>query len=147
MKKPSLSLDPNRIWELDFLKGIALLFMIFDHAVFDLGAFLGVKTSVLGFFEDGIGHISAAIFMTVCGISVTLGKRNIKRGVILFSLGMVLTFGTFISDRFFGTEVIIAFGILHFLGSAMVITHFIKKLPVWATIVFAAACAGVGIWF
>lgn len=145
--KFSLSLKPGRIWELDFLKGIALIFMIFDHTVFDLGAFFGVNTEELGFFEEGIGHVSAAIFMTVCGISVTLGKRNVRRGTFVFLLGMALTLGTFAADRIFSSDLLIAFGILHFLGLAMIITHFVKRLPVPAILALAVCSAGVGIWF
>lgn len=128
----SLSVPSKRIWELDFLKGIAFLIMVWDHVVFDLGDLFGVNTSKLGFFENGIGEIAAVIFMTVCGVSITLGRHNIKRGLTVFSLAMLLTAGTYIAGYVMDAELVILFGILHFLGLAMIIGHFVKKLPTWA---------------
>ena len=121
--------------------------MIFDHAVFDLDEFFGVKADSLGFFKEGIGFAAAWIFMTVCGVSATIGMRNIKRGAIVFSLGMVLSIGTLISDALFGTEIVICFGILHFLGLAMIISHFVKRLPVWAIALLSVLCAATGAAF
>lgn len=143
----ALAVDKKRIWELDLLKGLAFLFMAWDHTVFDLSDFFGVDVSALGVFKEGIGYVSAGIFMTVCGISVTLGKRNLKHGSIVFGLGMALTLGTWIAQLVSGMQIIICFGILHFLGLSMVIGHFAKKLPNTVIALFAIASAALGIWF
>lgn len=143
----SIKTKKDRIWELDFLKGIALIFMVWDHIVFDLYGFFGFDTSSLGFFQEGIGVISAIIFMTVCGISVTLGSHNLKHGAITLSLGMALTLFTYIFDLVADAGSLILFGILHFLGLAMIIGHFLKKLPVYVLAPLAAAVFGVGLWF
>lgn len=137
----------KRIYELDLLKGIAFLMMVWDHAVYDLYALLGVDMSFLGFFKEGIGKICAIIFMTVCGISVTLGNHNIKRGLITFGLGMALTVGTVAADMVADLGVSIWFGILHFLGFAMIIGHFAKKLPVWVISLLAIGSYYLGEYF
>lgn len=142
-----LSVLNKRIWELDFLKGIALIFMIWDHFIFDFYGFFGVDTSPLGFFEEGIGVISAMIFMTVCGISVTLGKHNIKHGMTTFSLGVALTLFTYLLDLFFDAGALIVFGILHFLGLAMIIGHFVKKLPVPVIALLCIGSYALGLYF
>lgn len=137
----------GRIRELDFLKGIALLFMVWDHIVYDLSDFFGFDVSSLGFFKEGIGFISSVIFMTTCGISLTLGRHNIKHGAEVFSLGMALTLFTLIFDKITGEESLILFGILHFLGLAMIIGHFVKKLPLWAVALLAVCAFTVGAYF
>ena len=142
-----LSQKKNRIWELDFLKGIAFLMMVWDHAVYDMYGLFGMDVSSLGFFKEGIGKICAVIFMVVCGISVTLGKHNIKHGLITFSLGMALTAGTVIADMISDFGVSIMFGILHFLGLAMIIGHFAKKLPSWLIAILGVASYIIGRYF
>lgn len=137
----------GRITELDFLKGIALIFMVFDHVVYDLGAFFSVDTSVLGVFENGVGHISAVIFMTVCGISVTLGKHNLKHSFRLFCLSSALTAITVIFDSFTNSGSSIYFGILHFLCVAMFLGHYLKRLPVWLLAVMSVGSYALGRYF
>ncbi len=137
----------KRIWELDFLKGLALIFMVWDHIIFDLYCFFGFDVSSLGFLKEGIGVISSIIFMTVCGISLTLGKHNLKHGFIVFSLSLALTLFTFIFDKITDSNALILFGILHFLGLAMIIGHFAKKLPVFALFIFSVLSFFLGFYF
>lgn len=137
----------KRIWELDFLKGVALIFMIWDHIIFDLYGFFGFDVSSLGFFKEGIGVISSLIFMTVCGISLTLGKHNLKHGLLVFSLSLALTLFTFVFDIITDSGSLILFGILHFLGLSMIIGHFAKKLPVFVLGVFSALLFFLGFYF
>ena len=115
----------NRIWEIDFLRGIAFICMVYDHIMFDLNYIFGVKTVQLDF----IGDFSAILFMLLCGISTTLSKNCLKRGAIVFGAAMLLTAITFTVDTVFNTRLIIVFGILHMLGIAMMLSYFVKKLP------------------
>ncbi len=124
----------NRIWEIDFLRGIAFLCMVYDHVVFDLNSIFGVKTVQLDF----IGDFSAILFMLLCGISTTLSKNCVKRGAIVFGAAMGLTAITFVIDLLFDTKLVIVFGILHMLGIAMMLSYFIKKLPIAVTAVLSA---------
>lgn len=137
----------KRIWELDFLKGIALVFMVWDHIIYNLYGFFGFNVSSLGFFKEGIGVISSIIFMTVCGISLTLGRHNLKHGFVVFSLSLFLTLFTFVFDKITDSGALILFGILHFLGLSMIIGHFAKKLPVFVLAVFSALSFFLGCYF
>lgn len=141
------TVSKRRIWELDFLKGVALVLMILNHIIFDLYSFFGFDVSSLSFFRDIIGIISSVIFMTVCGVSLTLGKHNIKRGIIVFSLGVALTLFTFVFDKFTNSGALILFGILHFLGVAMIIGHFAKKLPLPVIAMLAFISFALGYYF
>ncbi|MGN0468454.1 MAG: heparan-alpha-glucosaminide N-acetyltransferase [Acutalibacteraceae bacterium] len=137
----------GRIWELDFLKGIAFIFMVWDHVVYDLEAFFGMNTASLGFFKEGIGIISAVIFMTVCGISVTLGKKNLRHALTVGAAAIFLTLFTFTFDKVTGSDTVIWFGILHFLSLSMLIGHFAKKLPRFVLLIMAAGSFILGKYF
>ena len=52
MKKFSLSPKKNRIWELDFLRGFAIIMVFFDHAFYDYARiFSSWKDSGVQFLE------------------------------------------------------------------------------------------------
>ena len=124
----------SRIWEIDFLRGIAFLCMVYDHTIFDLNYIFGIETNFLWGYDSIIGDFSAIVFITLCGVSSNFSKNNIKRGLIVFASALALTTVTALADRLFNTNLIIIFGILHFLGIAMIISHFAKKLPIWVMI-------------
>ena len=115
----------NRIWEIDFLRGIAFLCMVYDHVLYDLNYIFGVRVHTI----DIIGDFSAILFMILCGISTTLSRNCLKRGALVFGAAMLLTSVTYTTDLLFKTRLLIAFGILHLLGIAMMLSYVVKKLP------------------
>lgn len=119
----------NRIWEIDFLRGIAFLCMAYNHVIFDLNFIFDIKTSFLWESDFIIGSFSAVIFMVLCGISTTFSHNSVKRGAFVFFLATLLTLATALIDGLYSTNLIIKFGILHLLGIAMILSYFIKKLP------------------
>ncbi len=115
----------NRIWEIDFLRGIAFICMVYDHVMYDLNSIFGVRVHTI----DLIGDFSAVLFMILCGISTTLSRNCFKRGALVFGAAMLLTAVTATIDALFNMRLIIVFGILHLLGIAMMLSYIIKKLP------------------
>ena len=116
--------NKNRIWELDFLKGIALLIMIYFHVIFDLKEYYSFNISYSSGLNFYLGRFSAILFMVLSGVSSTLSKNNLRRGVKLLLLSLFLTIVTTIS----GPEYSIKFGILHLLGVSIIIYEYIKGL-------------------
>lgn len=115
----------NRIWELDFFRGIALLLMIYFHFVFDLQEILGINIPYSG-INYYLGKTSAVLFMFISGISFSLSKSNIKRGIKLLVIAMIVTIVT----HLYNPEVGVKFGILHFLGVSILLGYlFQKALP------------------
>lgn len=119
----------NRIIEIDFLRGIALILMMLFHFLYDLQEFYNIPIPYWNNFWYYEGKTSAILFMFLAGISCTLSKNNLIRGCKIFLIGMLLTIGSYI----FMPGEYIRFGILHLLGLSMIIFHFIKKIPhVWS---------------
>ena len=89
----------QRIWELDFLRGICVLLMIFDHTMYDIGGLFCDAWIATGkeyiimlvelaqdYFSNSqlrftVQKIVVWIFALLCGISCSLSRSNLKRGI------------------------------------------------------------------
>jgi uncharacterized membrane protein len=121
----------GRFWELDFLRGMAVIAMIAFHFFFDMNYFAGA-----GFLlNSGIYFLLAKFvqlsFITLVGISLTISyKRNqefgkfLKRGIIIFCLGSLITIFTYLFFR----QGTIWFGVLHFIGLSIILSYPFLKL-------------------
>jgi uncharacterized membrane protein len=114
----------NRIWELDFFRGIALLLMIYFHFIFDMNEMFNYSVSYTSGINYYIGKISAILFIFISGISCSLSRSNIKRGLRVLAIALAITIVT----HLYGAEFGIKFGILHFLGICMLLYPLIRPL-------------------
>ena len=123
----------NRFWEIDFLRGIAIIMMIGYHILFDLKFFgiwdIDLFSLPFRLFLYPIG----TTFLLLVGISLTLSYARaqqtisteqlpikfILRGLKIFGFGMIITIITWIllPDAF------IIFGILHCIGISIILAY------------------------
>lgn len=131
-----------RIWEIDFMRGIAILAMVVFHLVVDLNDFFNMPINYLSGFWYYEGKASASAFMLLAGISATLHRKNLQRGVYIFAWGMFLSAVTY----FYNAETFIRYGILHLLGSCMFVFHFLQSMS--GPLLFGAGslCIAAGQW-
>lgn len=125
----------QRFWEVDALRGIAVTMMIAYHFIFDLSYFGVMYINLYSGFWWLFARIVASIFIFLVGLSLYLSysrtklldygiKENLafkylKRGLKIFFLGILITLVTWI---FIPTDFII-FGILHFIGIAIILQY------------------------
>lgn len=114
----------DRIWEIDFLRGVALILMIYFHLIYDLKEIYNFDIDYTSGFNAFTGRAAGTMFIFLSGISCTLSRSNIKRGLKILGLGLVITAATY----FYDPDMVVVFGILHFLGSAILIYEVLKKL-------------------
>ena len=114
---------PDRIWEIDFLRGLSIILMVGYHLLYDLGAMAGVK-SLLGFTTDlttlawlAAQYFFAGLFVILSGTSSTLSRGNVRRALKLIAVALLITGVTF----FFNRAATVHFGILHCLGVSILI--------------------------
>lgn len=120
----------SRIWELDALRGVCILCVIVVHFLFDLSFFGGLDLTLPAWYVF-IQEYGGAIFVVLSGICVTLGSKSVRRGLIVFACGMLITAVTYGMYRLgmSGADVVVKFGVLHLLGVCMLVYPAFKKLP------------------
>jgi uncharacterized membrane protein len=124
----------GRIWEIDFLRGIAVIMMIVFHFLYDLNYFLGYSFLLNAGFWLLFARITAGIFVFLVGVSLTLSysrikekmwsieitKKYVKRGVGIFIWGLLITVLTWLFLDGNGT---IWFGVLHLIGISIILAR------------------------
>jgi len=139
----------SRIWEIDFLRGVSIILMVGYHILFDLGEFSGVK-KFLGFSTDlgsavwtAAQYFFAGLFVILSGISSTLSRNNVRRGLKLLAVSLAVSAATFVFDP----SSAVYFGILQCLAISMLIygAAFEKAGPVvcsaWGALVIGLGAA------
>ncbi len=118
----------TRIELFDFIRGIAVIVIIIYHFLYNLAIF-GIITWEQMFSTplDIIQRLSASTFIFLAGISCNFSRSNVKRGLQVFAFGVAVAFFSLFAD------ITIRFGVLHFLGSSMILYGLIgdklKQLP------------------
>lgn len=133
----------NRIKEIDFLRGFLILLMVMDHLFFDFGQliyiisnfsmdqsmfsqFVKFSSSYLSWdFRINFRIFVVMLFFFISGISFQFSKNNNKRGLILLSIGILLTLGSIIVSYILKDDFVIIASIFLTFGLAILITNFI----------------------
>jgi uncharacterized membrane protein len=129
-----LNVMGKRFWEIDALRGLAIVMMVFFHLVCDLDYFdiwaVDRHSGLWPYFRCVI----ATMFILLVGVSLTLSSSRakkaqviggkpftsyLKRGLMTFSLGLLITLVT----RLFLRERFVVFGILNFIGVSIVLAY------------------------
>jgi uncharacterized membrane protein len=115
----------ERVWEIDFVRGLLILLLLFMHLMFDLQYYYGINVNYEGGILNVIGFIFAPVFIMISGISTSFSRSSFKRGLIVLSIALGITVVTYL----FNPAFVIVFGILHFMGVCMIASPLFKKLP------------------
>lgn len=142
-----------RLWEIDALRGVAVVLMIFFHLMWDL-AYVGLSSVDVfarpwQIFARSIG----TLFILLMGLSLwliatrladakALRRYVLRRGGLIFSLGMLISLGTYL---LLGTEYV-RFGILHLLGAGLVLAAPFAFAPFGVTVGVSVLLILVGVW-
>ena len=159
LRKKSNRLEPKssqRIWELDFLRGVCVLLMVFDHFMFDIAdlfssAWLATdKASVIQIvrlaqqyinsseLRATTQHIVVWIFAVLCGISCSFSRSNLKRGVQACIIAAIITIVSYYMDT------AIKFGILHMFAFSILLWWLIDTICCHNKMITAGVCMFVG---
>lgn len=132
----------KRFWEIDLLRGIAIIMMIVFHLLYDLAHFGAYNLTVHSGFLFYFACATATIFLLLVGISLTLSfsratnrqktkpklyRKYLKRGLKIFSWGLVITVLTWLFLR----EGFVVWGILHLIGISIILAYPLLKFRYW----------------
>lgn len=109
------------VW-LDELRGVALISMLIYHIIFQstVVGCAGIKileNPVSIFFQ----LVAQILFISIAGISSYMSHNNFRRGLRIFACAIIITVVTYMVMP----ENRILFGILHFLGVAIILYSFL----------------------
>ena len=123
MKKNKNANLKNRIYLLDTIRGILIIGVVVYHILFDLYDLFDVSACqfIITKYADFIRDFGAGTLIFISGISSRLSRSNIKRGIKAIIFSILLSIVTYFADCF------IFFGIIHFMGTAMLIYGLLEK--------------------
>lgn len=138
----------KRIWELDAFRGICVLGMLIVHFVYDLTELYRLVSWQPGDTFTWVQRWGGVLFLLLSGICVTLGRRSIRRGLIVFGCGLVCTAVTVGMYRLglSGNGIQIYFGVLHCLGMCMILWPVFRRLPWWVLLPLGLGIIMTGLW-
>jgi uncharacterized membrane protein len=123
----------DRYWEVDALRGVAIVMMVIYHLVFDLVLFGYYQGSAVTGSWRIFARVTAVLFISLVGVSLAISyarrsqqergwglyKKYLTRGLKLIGWGMLVTLTTWM----FMGKVVIIFGILHLIGTVTVLAY------------------------
>lgn len=115
----------RRAFLLDEIRGADILVMVCYHGTYDLVYLFGVDFPT--FHSIGFHLLQQAIawvFIILSGISCRYSRNNLRRGVKCFGCGVLVSLVTIL----FLPGQAIWFGILHFMGAAMLLFALLRPL-------------------
>ena len=138
----------KRIWELDAFRGICLLGMVIVHFVYDLTELYRIVEFRIPDWFVFTQRWGGVLFLLISGISATLGRRSVRRGLIVLAGGAAVTTVTYCMYKYFSftKDLIIYFGVLQCLGTCMILWWLFKRLPTWVLAILGALMVMFGLY-
>lgn len=144
----------QRFWEIDMLRGIAILMMITYHVLFDLNYFGFTSTDLNSPAVLVFLYPVGTLFLLLVGMSLTLSYHRVKnsltkiqlpikylkRGVSIFTLGLLITLVTWVYPH----EGYIIFGVLHCIGLSILLAYPFLNTRLSALLV-GVICISIGV--
>ena len=115
--------NPGRLYMIDSLRGLAIVLMVVYHAFYNVRYIFGNPFGwTLRLYP--VQQAACWLFILIGGFSSALSRSNLRRGLLVSACGLGLTAFTAV---FLPSERIV-WGVLSFLGAAMLLAHFAKPL-------------------
>lgn len=138
----------ERIWEIDFLRSLPIIIVVLYHTCFD---FYMLKTMMVNYSAFTIAHpymykliefcqnmffhplilkyfvpLFGGIFLFISGVSSSLTRSNLRRGLLLDLAALIFSIGTYVFSIITKEDNFIYFGILHQMGFAITLYALIE---------------------
>lgn len=125
----------KRIWEVDFLRGFMMLFVMWDHTMWDVNS-LGSGDYNTKFFQwlydlsctyyagslRAVTHdVFVTMFVLTAGVSCAFSHSNGKRALKMVAFATLLTAVTYVASSVLGVNVTINFNVIHVIALSVLI--------------------------
>jgi uncharacterized membrane protein len=123
----------DRFWEVDFLRGMAIVLMVLFHLAYDLNYFGVYEIELASGFWFYLARFTASLFLLLVGVSLTLshsramivGREDrfrihlFKRSLLILGLAIGVTLVTYLLMG----KGFIVFGVLHLIGVSLLLAY------------------------
>lgn len=140
----------RRVCLLDELRGFAILLMVFYHAFYLIGyTFNAEFCRTLFHFFYPVQPFFAALFVFLCGISCNFSRNNVKRGLLLAGVAVLLSAVMWCAVfwRMLTPDNYIWFGVLHLLAVSILLFALLRPtlnyIPPWLGLMLCAVLFAV----
>ncbi len=139
-----LALEPKRgrIWEIDAMRGLMILFVIWDHFIFDVRFLKGAGyntqlfQSLLEFSEvyakGALRSVTQPVFVLMfvftSGVSCSFSRSNGMRGVKMAAFAALFTAGTYAVSAIINSGLVINFNVIHVIALSVLLWSLIEYL-------------------
>ena len=127
----------NRFWDVDLVRGVAIVMVAFYHLIYDLDNFAGYPIESTSGFWDVFADTSAFMFVFLVGLSLSISHARVdatvpgrvlfgkylRRGMRIFGYGLLITAVFLVLGYGY-----VIFGILHLIGLSIVLAYPFLKL-------------------
>lgn len=123
----------ERFWEVDMLRGIAIVLMLIYHLAFDLDYFGVAEIDASSGFPLALARLTVSLFLALVGLSLSLSHSRVLRlGQESLFAARVMKRGLWILGLAFGISAItylligrgfIIFGALHLIGLSLLLAY------------------------
>lgn len=121
----------GRAFELDFLRGFAIIMMILHHFIFDLRHILGLDVFAwqdTDFFRFWIRSPFLFVFLFVSGICCSFSRNNFKRALRIFLVGILLSLIFYGVSAFSEEDMYVIFNVVHLLAVGIFLFAVMDKI-------------------
>lgn len=78
-------MNTTRFWELDAAKGLAIIFVVIYHAIFDLACFTNIEVDHTTWPWWLIARTAASSFILISGISLALNIHKAQQKTLIIN--------------------------------------------------------------
>ena len=125
----------KRIWEVDFLRGFMILFVVWDHFMWDIyyGS-AGFNTPLFQWLEqvarnyyanNGLRDLThdtfVSMFVLTSGISCSFSRSNGKRAIKMVCFALLFSAVTFAASSIMGADITVNFNVIHVIALSVLI--------------------------
>lgn len=125
----------QRIWEVDFVRGLMILFVVWDHFMWDV-ANVGTHSYNTGLFQwlyklsvsyyggslRAVTHDAfVTLFVLTSGVSCSFSRSNGKRALKMCAFAMLFSAATYALSAILNSELTIYFNVIHVVALSVLI--------------------------
>lgn len=126
----------QRVWEVDFLRGLMILFVVWDHFMWDVdyfgtgasyktGLFQWLYTLAQNYYSGVLRNVTHDVFVTMfvftSGVSCSFSRSNGRRAVKMVAFACLLTAVTAALSAVIGINLTMNFNVIHVIALSVLL--------------------------